>query len=111
MGALLVGVNFQSGGGGSHSFSITNNLFSTVTTPINGSANHDSSLVFNPNSNGTALLTPPSIKNGVFAQSGMEVSPNGIVRMWGKATGLSNGSNTINFRDPFLTPVGLLLRL
>lgn len=109
---LLSGITFQSGGGGSHSVSITNNAFVTVTTPITTSVNHDAYLTFNPNSNGTALLAAPNAKQAILSANGMEISPNGVVRMWGKATGLANGSNTISFPATFPTAcwnfIGLL---
>lgn len=45
-------------------------------------------------------LSPP-IGHVVNATNGYEAGPNGTIRMWGLATGLSNGNNTITFPIAF----------
>jgi hypothetical protein len=81
-------------------FTITNNKFVTVTTPIAGMANHARNLVFNPNE---PFISPLSTYNGNIASPGYEVSPQGIIRMWGGKTVTAGTPLAITFA----TEVGL----
>jgi Pectate lyase superfamily protein len=77
---------------------LSGNVFNSVTNPVAGSAANSTPGTWTFGSN-FGLGMPAG--HGLTAQSGFIAEGNGLIRQWGRATGLSNGANTITFPKAF----------